>query len=228
MPLEKLNGITADAFVFDIDGTLLVTRDLVHWNGLHQAMLEAWGVDTTIAGLSYHGKTDIGILRMALERCGISGPQFDEKLPLALATICREVAANHRSMLPDVCPCIGSLLEGLRGRGKLLGIASGNLEIVGWHKVDAAGLREYFSFGSFGDFCEMRSAIFDQAVAQVRKKLGVQARACFIGDTPEDIRAARHVNAQIIAVGTGIHKFDELAALLPDLCVNSCAELIAT
>ena len=41
--------ISADAYFFDIDGTLLVTRDLVHWNGLHQAMLEVYGVDTNIA-----------------------------------------------------------------------------------------------------------------------------------------------------------------------------------
>jgi hypothetical protein len=38
----------AGAYVFDIDGTLLVTRDLVHWNALHQAMLEAYGVDATL------------------------------------------------------------------------------------------------------------------------------------------------------------------------------------
>lgn len=53
--------------MFDIDGTLLVTGDLVHGNGLRQAMLEAYGVDTTIEGLPNHGKTDIGILRMALD-----------------------------------------------------------------------------------------------------------------------------------------------------------------
>lgn len=55
-----------DAYFFDIDGTLLVTSDLVHWNGLHKAMLEVYGIDTTIEGLLYHGKTDIAILRNAL------------------------------------------------------------------------------------------------------------------------------------------------------------------
>ena len=30
---------SADAYIFDIDGTLLVTKDLVHWNALHQAMI---------------------------------------------------------------------------------------------------------------------------------------------------------------------------------------------
>ena len=218
--------VEADAYVFDIDGTLLVTRDLVHWNGLHQAMLEAYGVDTTIAGLSYHGKTDIGILRMALNRCGIAGPRFEEKLPVALAAICREVSDNCSGMRPEVCPGIRELLNYLRDHHKLLGIASGNLEIVGWHKIAAAGLRDFFLFGSFGDSCELRSAIYERAAKEVRTRLGNNARICFIGDTPEDIIAARHANASVIAVATGVYKFDELAALRPDACYHSCTELV--
>jgi phosphoglycolate phosphatase len=66
----------ADAYVFDIDGTLLVTKDLVHWNALHQAMLEAYGVDATIEGIQYHGMTDLSILRAAMDRAGISGRAF--------------------------------------------------------------------------------------------------------------------------------------------------------
>ena len=66
----------ADAYVFDIDGTLLVTKDLVHWNALHQAMIEAYGVDTTIEGIPYHGKTDLSILRAAVGRAGVSDSAF--------------------------------------------------------------------------------------------------------------------------------------------------------
>ena len=36
--------INADVCLIDIDGTLLLTRDLVHWNGLRRAMLETYGV----------------------------------------------------------------------------------------------------------------------------------------------------------------------------------------
>jgi phosphoglycolate phosphatase len=219
--------LNADAYVFDVDGTLLVTRDLVHWNGLRQAMLEAYGVDTTIEGLPYHGKTDIGILRMAMERCGICGSAFEEKLPTALGVICREVSANCTGIRPEVCPSVRDLLEQLRNQSKLLGVASGNLEVVGWHKISAAGLREFFSFACFGDECELRSAIFDRAVVEVKRRLGQQASVCFIGDTPEDIRAARKVNAKIIAVSTGAHRFEELAALQPDACYTSCADLAA-
>jgi phosphoglycolate phosphatase len=222
----KPEVLNADAYIFDIDGTLLVTRDLVHWNGLHQAMLEVYGVDTTIEGLSYHGKTDIGILRMALDRCGVFGAEFEEKLPIALATVCREVTSNCAEFRPEVCPCIPELLASLKDE-KLLGVASGNLETVGWHKVSAAGLREFFSFGCFGDQHEARADIFARAVVEARASLGERANICFIGDTPDDVRAARHVNAGIISVSTGVHRFEDLAALNPDLCCHSCTELVA-
>src|SRR5436190_6129996 len=70
--ITQAPAIQADAYFFDIDGTLLVTRDLVHWNALHQAMLEVFGVDTTIEGLPYHGKTDVAILRAAVARYELS------------------------------------------------------------------------------------------------------------------------------------------------------------
>src|SRR6266853_1034126 len=88
IPLHGFRWMDADAYLFDIDGTLLVTRDLVHRNALHRAMRDVYGVDTTIDGIAYHGKTDLGILRAALERMGISSTAFEAKLPAALDVIC--------------------------------------------------------------------------------------------------------------------------------------------
>src|SRR6202049_3598336 len=88
----KSNGfrrMDADAYLFDIDGTLLISRDRVHRNALHQAMREAYGVDTTIDGIAYHGKTDLGILRAALERVGVSGDGFAGNLSAGLDVGCR-------------------------------------------------------------------------------------------------------------------------------------------
>jgi phosphoglycolate phosphatase len=226
LPGKNFRWMDADAYLFDIDGTLVVTRDLVHWNALHQAMVETYGVDTTIEGIAYHGKTDLGILRAAMERVGISGLTFDMKLPHALSVVCREVENNQQWIRPEVCPAVPELLERLRSAGKLLGIASGNLESVGWKKVQAAGLRDFFTFACFSDQTEMRAGIFRRGVNEVKRILGENATTCFVGDTPEDVRAARQANAHIIAVGTGIFKPHELNCHAPDLCVNSFAELL--
>lgn len=224
----KPNGfhwMKSNAYLFDIDGTLLSSRDRVHYNALNRAMLEAYGVDTTIAGVAYHGKTDLGILRAALARAGVSTQDFEANLPAALAAVCRDVSDNAAAITPHVFEGVPQLLAKLQSQGKLLGLASGNLEEVGWRKVKTAGLADYFSFGCFSDRHEHRADIFRSGVAEVKRRLGSDAEVCFIGDTPEDIKAARLANAHVIAVCTGIFKSGELLLLQPDLCVASCTEL---
>ena len=217
----------ADAYLFDVDGTLLISRDRVHRNALYQAMREIYGIDTTIDGIAYHGKTDLGILRAALEREGVSSRTFEQRLPRALEVVRREVEAKAAEIHPNVFDGIVAVLRHLKTAGKLLGVASGNLEAVGWHKVRAARLRDFFSFGCFSDQHEHRSEVFQEAATEVRLRLGDDAVLCFVGDTPEDIKAARHAKARVIAVGTGIFKPEELADWQPDICVASCTELLS-
>jgi phosphoglycolate phosphatase len=223
---SSFDWLGCDAYLFDIDGTLLRTRDLVHYNALNCAMREVYGKDTTIDGVQYHGMTDLGILRAALSLVGVTAREFESKLPQALAMVCREVERNASELNPQVCDAIPATLQELSHAKKLLGVASGNLETVGWHKVQAAGLRPFFSFGVFSDRDEERAQIFASGVAFAREQIGSDAQVCFIGDTPNDIRAARAAGARIISVSTGIHRREELLALQPDLCVNNCAELL--
>jgi beta-phosphoglucomutase-like phosphatase (HAD superfamily) len=221
---RKLPLPEADAYIFDIDGTLVVTRDLVHWNALRTAMRAAYGVDTTIDGLAYHGKTDISILRSAVARVGIGSEEFERGLPRALAVICREVDDHCGDLAALVPEGIAPLLASLSRRKKLLGVASGNLESVGWHKLAAAGLRAFFAFGSFGDRQETRLEIFRHALRRVEQSIGPQACSCFLGDTPADIEAAHELGAKIVAVSTGTFSFEELRSCSPDLCVSDCRE----
>jgi len=228
--ISQSNGLgwrNADAYLFDIDGTLLVTSDGVHRAAIHQAMREVYGVETTIDGVAYHGKTDLGILRAALKRVGIRDGVFETGLNAALQVVRREVSANAGRIAPTVFVDVRALLIRLKSAGKLLGVASGNLESVGWHKLQTAGLRSFFRFGCFSDQREKRADIFHDALHEARRRLGTNANICFVGDTPEDIRAAQQVNAHIIAVCTGIFKAEELSRLEPDVCVGSCSQLLS-
>jgi phosphoglycolate phosphatase-like HAD superfamily hydrolase len=223
---ESWRWYSADAYLFDIDGTLLRCYDRTHRSALHWAMRKVFGVETTIDGIAYHGKTDLGILRAALERVGMAGHAIDSGMAEALA-VTRHYARDNGSLFsPTLMPGIPQILEFLRSRGKLLAICSGNLESVGWLKVRAARLDEFFQFGCFADQCELRECVFRQGVAECRRRLGPAASLCFIGDTPEDVRAAQKVGGRIIAVGTGVYKASELAAHEPDLCVASCDDLL--
>lgn len=229
MGIAQPNGFRwkeADAYLFDIDGTLLLSRDRIHRYALHRAMLEVYGLETTIDGIAYHGKTDPGILRAALERGGIASQVIDRGMTVALEVMRRDAAEKASLFNPNVLPGVPEVLEVLRSRGKLLGVSSGNLESIGWFKLKAAGLRDFFEFGCFADDCELREHVFREAMDEARRRLGPKATVCFVGDTPDDVRAARRVGGQVIAVGTGIFKVEDLGPLGADATVASCAELL--
>jgi len=217
---------TADAYLFDIDGTLLNTRDGVHYYAFRNALRQFFGIEGTIDGVPVHGNTDLGILRAVLQREGITGERFESQLPALIRQMCDEVQRNAAGIQVELCPSIPELLARLHGAGKLLGIVSGNLETIGWIKIEAAGLSRFFSFGSFSDRRELREDIFQHGIDEARRILGAEASVMVIGDTPSDISAARKVGVPIVSVATGIFPVVELSALRPDYCVACCTELL--
>lgn len=219
--------IEADAYLFDIDGTLLNAHGGTHMRAFHVAIERILGLEGTIHGLPVHGNTDIGILRAFVRRANYPEIEFERHLPALLALMCEEVERNREQMRSEVCPSVPELIGLLSRRRKLLGVASGNLESIGWLKIEAAGLREFFSFGSFSDRWEMRSEIFAAGVKEARRRLGSKASVCVVGDTPNDIQAARTVGIPVIAVATGIYPIQELRALDPDVCIPCCTDLLA-
>lgn len=217
----------AEAFLFDIDGTLLNSRDGVHYWAFHNAMRRYFPVSSQIDGVPVHGNTDIGIIRAVLAREGVPEQQVTERLPLIVEDMCAEVSANRGGLDPELCPSVMELIRSLHEAGKLLGVVSGNLERIGWLKLEAAGLRGFFSFGCFSDLHERREDIFRAGIAQARSRLGPDATVHIVGDTPSDILAARAVGFPVIALATGIFSREELLRHGPDACFPCCTDLLA-
>jgi phosphoglycolate phosphatase-like HAD superfamily hydrolase len=216
----------ADAVLFDIDGTLLNSFDGVHYQAFHAALREAWQIEDKIDNVPVHGNTDIGILRAVAERHAIAPQAFAAGLPRALSAMRAEVARNAPAMQPHVCPSIAELLVRLRHAGKLLGVVSGNLEEIGWTKLRAAGLRDFFAFGSFSDLVETRAQIFRRGIDEARRRLFPEAVVCIVGDTPADVAAAREMDVPVIATATGRFDLEALSACGPDRCVTCCTDLL--
>lgn len=215
-----------DAYLFDIDGTLLNARGGVHYNSFHTALRQVYECDGRIDAVPVHGNTDIGILRAALQHHSVMPDDFEARLPAALEVMCQEVARNVEGVEAEVCASIHELLGELHQAGKLLGVATGNLERIGWIKLERAGLRQFFQFGSFSDRNERREDIFKHGVALARDLRGPKTSVCVVGDTPNDIRAASLLGLPVIAVATGIYSKDELLKHHPDLCLSNCTELL--
>ncbi len=229
IPLAKAPGFrwdAADAYLFDIDGTLLNSRDGVHYNAFHNAVRQFFGVSSKIDRVPLHGNTDLGIIRAVLRRQGVSDAEIDAKLPLMTAAMCAEVERNAAGMRPELCPSVKELLRRLDAAGKLLAVASGNLETIAWKKLEASGLRPFFAFGSFSDRRELRADIIRWGVDEAQRRLGSAAAVYVVGDTPSDIQAARAASVPVIAVATGIFSLQELKSHRPDLCVACCTVLL--
>jgi phosphoglycolate phosphatase-like HAD superfamily hydrolase len=124
-------------------------------------------------------------------------------------------------------PGVKDALSHLARRGALLGVGTGNLEMIGWIKIEEAGLREWFRFGGFSDHFPVRTELIGHAARKARELAGADARVCVVGDTPRDIEAARANSLPVIAVATGNYSFDELLQNRPEACATSLADLLA-
>ena len=218
--------LDADAYLFDIDGTLLHATGRAHYNAFSSALERIFGLRTTIDGVRWAGNTDIGILREVLEREGLSWSELEYKLRDVIDHMSDEVERNRALVRAEVCPSIDEIVLTLHRAGKTLGIVSGNFERIGWVKVEAAGLRDYFSFGFFSDRFPTRTEIFRAAVDDVRHRLGSETRICVVGDTPSDIQSAKANYVPVIAVETGGYSFEELHSFSPDICLRCCDEAL--
>jgi len=216
-----------DAYLFDIDGTLLRSRDRIHFNSFASSVQRVTGFEITLAGILLHGSTDTAILREACQQAGIPAEVMEHRTEAILEAMRNAVAEQRNEMDLILMPGVESVLRYLAGKGALLGVATGNLEAIGWIKIEQAGLREWFKFGGFSDHFSIRPELIGQAAKKARELAGTEASVCVVGDTPKDIDAARANYLPVIAVATGNYSFEELKKYQPEACASSLAGLLA-
>ena len=216
-----------NAYLFDIDGTLVRSRDRIHLDSIASSVKRVTGFEVTLAGIPLAGSTDTAILREACRQAGISAEELERRSEAILEAMRATVAEQRNEMLVATLPGVEETLRHLARRGALLGLATGNLEVIGWIKMERAGLREWFRFGGFSDCFPVRSELIGQAAQKARELAGSGASICVVGDTPRDIEAARANSLAVIAVATGRFGFDELLEQRPEVCTTSLADLLA-
>ncbi len=217
-----------DAYLFDIDGTLLRDPSRMHYHAFSESAERVLGHPLSLEGVQVHGSLDPAILRDALLASGkeeaLWRPKFQELLS-GISDIMQERAA---AMQIVVMPGVREMLRYLRSQGKLLGVGTGNLATIGWLKIEHAGLREWFSFGGFSDDFEERGQMIGAAAQAARTIAGPDASVCVIGDTHSDIAAARANALPVIVVATGRSSFDDLLAHEPEVCTTTLSALLQT
>ena len=216
-----------DAYLFDIDGTLLRSRDRIHFESFASSVQRITGFEVTLAGVMLHGSTDTAILREACHQAGLPAEILEPQLEAILDSMGQTVQERRHELELVLMPGVREALSHLARRGALLGVGTGNLEMIGWIKIEEAGLREWFRFGGFSDRFPIRSELIGHAARKARELAGPVARVCVVGDTPRDIEAARANFLPVIAVATGNYSFDALLQHRPEVCTSSLADLLA-
>jgi phosphoglycolate phosphatase-like HAD superfamily hydrolase len=215
-----------DAYLFDIDGTLLNCTDAVHYFAFCDALTHVAGRPLNLDGVETHGSVDVAILRDAFTLAGVPESEWRPRLAEARTLMCEQVARNCADLRTDVLPGVPEILQYLRSQGKILGVATGNLAGIGRTKLAHAGLLEFFDFGGYSDAFETRSDVFAAAVEQARALTHPNANICVLGDTPADIKAAQANNLNVIAVATGTFPYETLSALNPTRTLQNLTELL--
>lgn len=216
-----------DAYLFDIDGTLIHCTDATHYFAFCDALQKLSGRELNLDSVTAHGNTDVGILRDVLIHAGIPEDDWRGRVREACTGMAEFVEQRADQLCTTVLPQVREVLEHLRARGAMLGVATGNLERIGRLKLQHAGLIDFFQFGGWSDDHEYRADVFRAAVTKARVLTGPHAALCVIGDTPSDVRAARDNQLPVIAVATGIYTFEQLQQESPDLCIRSFEDLLA-
>jgi phosphoglycolate phosphatase-like HAD superfamily hydrolase len=206
--------------LFDIDGTLL-TASGAGRNAMARAFTDVYGTPGPIETYDFRGKTDLVILRDLMAAAGlapaaVSAGQaafFDRYLE----HLARDLGDGSRVKL---YPGVARLVETLaRDPRCVVGLLTGNVEGGARLKLQPTGLWPHFRLGAYGSDDADRTRLPAVAAARATALVGrpFQGRDLVVlGDTPLDVGCARAFGAAAIAVATGWHAVDDLAACQPD------------
>jgi phosphoglycolate phosphatase len=214
--------------LFDIDGTLIRRSGPAHREALQYAARQVFQVPATIDGIPVHGQLDTGILQVMLRREGVPVREIRAAMP-ELIRLTEERYAIHApaSLKANLCPGVENLLEGLRQREVPLVLVTGNFPSIGWRKLELAGIRDYFLDGAFAGMRSTRTALARYAIRRAKQQgwATMDASIALIGDSPNDIAAARANGIRSVAVATGIDTLDELRGHAPGVLVETLYHL---
>jgi phosphoglycolate phosphatase len=211
--------------LFDIDWTLIEGGNKAHSNAFDYAFDKVYNLpEVTRQEIKADGMIDNQIIIEVLKLHGLSEEQIKEKIKPAVRAMEEYYHQHGHEGACIVLPGVKELLEELKKIGVSCGLLTGNVESIGWDKVDRAGIKHFFSFGAFGDAAFKRVDLVEVARVRAEKllKRSIPTQDLFIvGDSPLDIACAKGAGIQVIAVAQGVFSREELAAAGADLVLDS-------
>jgi phosphoglycolate phosphatase len=208
--------------LFDIDGTL--TRTENGYLPFNEAIFQTFGVAGDIRTVVPDGNTDPLIVQEIFAKAAVDIEIDDNDWKRFTANLqsCYQCHVRQGSTTVRALPGAAELLRALaNGTGFAMSVVTGNFEVTAQVKLATAGLFSYLSRGAYGSDSAHRPDL--PMIAKRRwEELNCRAiepeQCVIIGDTLNDLTAARHNGMKCVLVGTGRYPVEELVYWSPDAC----------
>jgi phosphoglycolate phosphatase len=189
--------------------------------GIISDLAELWGAgDPDAATGAFAGETQPQVVRELAERLGTPGEVIGRRVDACIAAYVEllrgEIAAGEVETLPGIRELVTALVADRRA---LVGLLTGNVLEGARLKLEPTGLLPLFKVGAYGSDSAYRADLPAVAVARAEALTGRRYAGkdvVVIGDTPADVECGVSLGVTAVAVATGRHTVDELAACAPD------------
>jgi phosphoglycolate phosphatase-like HAD superfamily hydrolase len=214
--------------LFDIDGTL--TRTQNGYLPFNEAIFDTFGVAGDIRTVVPDGNTDPMIVEDIFAKGSI---EIEIKETDWQRFTLRLRERYHHHVLEGT-----TTIQPLPGAAELLralalapefsaSVVTGNLEVTAEIKLEAAGLAPYLRRGAYASDSRYRAdlpAIAKKRCENLSGRSLPPERCVVIGDTPNDLEAAKRNQMKCILVGTGRYPIEELQHWQPDGCLAALSD----
>jgi pyrophosphatase PpaX len=218
------NGSPA-AVLFDLDGTLIDTTDLILASCRHtfDRHLKA-GCPPRAALIATFGRSlPESLLELAVAEGAPDAPAFAEEM---LATYRAHNDAHHDALIRPF-PGVPAMLRSLRRSGLRLGVVTSKREGSARRGLARFALERYFDIGVFHDDT-VRHKPHPAPLVEAARRLDLPAReVLYVGDSVHDVAAGAAAGMRTIAAAWGPFARADLEAARPDRIADTPAEVVA-
>jgi phosphoglycolate phosphatase len=189
--------------------------------GIIRDLADLWGAgDPELVVGRYEGETQPQVVHDLAARLGtpadVIDARVDECIEHYVELLQGEVERGRIELLPGVEELVTALAKDER---VTLGLVTGNVEAGARLKLEPTGIWPLFEVAAYGSDSGFRPDLPAVAVARAQALTGRRftgKEIAVIGDTPADVECGASLGVKAIAVATGRHEADELAAHDPD------------
>ena len=202
-----------DGFIFDIDGTLTSTNQLIFdsFNFIAKKYLDRTFTDEEIIGL--FGPTEGQIIKKL----------FGEKHKVVSEDYYKFYSENHS--MADIYPGLTEILVTLKNNNYPIGIFTGKGRDSSMITLTKLGVDKYFDLIVTGDDVENSKPSPEGILKFVKKFRLKKQKVLMIGDSVSDVKAAREAGVKIASVLWDSYGEEKVKNMESDYYFHSVEEL---